>query len=94
VRASHMDINLETAVSHVQQLCKNEDYPFVFVIGAGISCPPVPLAADIERHCRKVARRGGRPAVPESTEPIDTYSAWFDAAFPDPNRGGSISSGT
>lgn len=27
--------------------------PFFFIVGAGVSCPPIPLAAGIEQLCRK-----------------------------------------
>lgn len=55
-------IDLKTAVSHIKQVSDNarerqERLPFFFVVGAGISHPSVPLAAEIEQHCRSVAQQ-------------------------------------
>lgn len=58
--------------------------PFFFLVGAGISYPPVPLASDIERKCREIAEQDKIAADPRFTKPIDTYSYWFDQAFPHP----------
>ena len=43
-------IDLEIAVNHIQHASKDikEDVsPFFFLVGAGISHPPIPLASDI-----------------------------------------------
>ncbi|HEX8337928.1 MAG TPA: SIR2 family protein [Pyrinomonadaceae bacterium] len=58
--------------------------PFFFLVGAGISFPPIPLAASIEEECRRLAS-GDLPAgEQDGLKPIDTYSFWFDQAFPHP----------
>lgn len=58
--------------------------PFVFVTGAGISYPSVPLAGSITKDCEKLARSKGVNAEPKSDSPIDRYSYWFEKAYPDP----------
>jgi hypothetical protein len=58
--------------------------PFVFVAGAGISYPSVPLAGWITKECEKLARGKGVNVGPKSDSPIDRYSHWFEKAYPDP----------
>jgi tetratricopeptide (TPR) repeat protein len=79
--------NLEEAVYEIHDLCREraaEDRkcPFLFLIGAGVSHPQVPLAAQIVRHCTGVARDKGRPdTAPAETDPLAAYSYWFERAF-------------
>jgi tetratricopeptide (TPR) repeat protein len=76
---------LETAVSHIQQACAQVvRSPFFFVVGAGISCPSVPLASEVESRCRKIAAEYGRSQESRSDRPVDRYSHWFDMALPQP----------
>lgn len=79
-----MDITIETAISHIRQLSQKKPFPFVSVVGAGMSSPSVPLASEIERRCKVFAKKHHREAHPESQAGIDTYSAWFNAAYPSP----------
>jgi len=70
-------IDLKTAVSHIKQVCDdsreaNERLPFFFLVGAGISHPPIPLAAEIEKNCMAVAHKYGRGSEPADKRPIDT----------------------
>jgi len=82
-------IDLKIAVSHIKQVCDdcreaNERLPFFFLVGAGISHPPIPLAAEIEENCMAVAHNYGRGSEPVDKRPIDTYSHWFEQAHPQP----------
>lgn len=73
-------LNLEQAVNQIVSTCTTHQQPFVFVVGAGVSAPPVPLAAEIEKHCQEKVGHGltVKPAA------IDRYSYWFRTAYPDP----------
>jgi tetratricopeptide (TPR) repeat protein len=82
-------IDLETAVSEIQQACEDRQQgrdPFFFLVGAGISKPPINLAAEIEADCRAMAKKYARTVGPIGALPIDTYSHWFNTAFPQPNQ--------
>ena len=56
--------------------------PFFFLVGAGISHPPIPLASQIEQHCNAIAKKYGRAEEPIRKKPIDTYTHWFEKAYP------------
>jgi len=58
--------------------------PFFFMVGAGISNPPIPLAAEIQEKCKIEAQNIGKTTPPPSTSPIDGYSHWFEQAYPNP----------
>ena len=80
-------IDLESAVFEIRQACKElgeetPRSPFFFIVGAGISFPPVPLAATIIDHCQAVAREYNRAAPPEGKATLDLYSHWFGRAYP------------
>src|SRR5258708_4654232 len=60
--------------------------PFFFLVGAGISNPPVSLAANIQASCREEARKYGKDKPPESDKLIDSYSYWFEQAYPQPEN--------
>lgn len=81
-------IDLETAVDHIRQACEysNEDErtPFFFLVGAGISSPPIPLALEIISHCKTVAQQYNRINEPSGIKPLDIYSHWFHQAYPQP----------
>lgn len=82
-------IELATAVSHIRQVVDEGRGPesFLFVVGAGISAPSIPLASDIERQCRLVAEeRYHRTTPPPSDDPLDRYSHWFSQAYPQPRQ--------
>jgi SOS response regulatory protein OraA/RecX len=58
--------------------------PFFFMVGAGISVPSVPLAAEIQRQCEEIARKHGHAMVaPVGSTPLDSYSFWLEQAFDD-----------
>ena len=78
-------LGLDLAVSHILQACrkpKADQRPFVFVIGAGLSSPVVPLAAEIIDHCRPMAEGYKRVGSQLPTKAIDLYSYWFELAYP------------
>jgi hypothetical protein len=80
-------IGLDAAISEIRQSCEElgsepQRSPFFFVVGAGISWPPVPLAAEIIEHCRGVAKRYSRGDEPGASATLDAYSHWFSRAYP------------
>jgi len=84
-------VDLKTAASHIRQACDDSRQwklrlPFFFLVGAGISHPPVPLASEIESECRNVAARYKRLDDPPGIRPIDNYSHWFGRAYPQPGQ--------
>ncbi|HEX3092154.1 MAG TPA: SIR2 family protein, partial [Candidatus Angelobacter sp.] len=79
------ELDLESAVSEISQACENrpgKQSPFFFIVGAGISAPTIPLASEIELECKAIAAKHRRSGEPESKSPIDSYSHWFELAFP------------
>lgn len=79
-------ISLSEAVSEIKQACDecSDTYPFFFLVGAGISHPPVPLAGQITEACRKKAISLERDKEPQQTDSMNQYSHWFDRAYPQP----------
>ncbi len=83
----HHVLDVDVAAGEVRQVCEGlgnavQRSPFFFVVGAGISSPPVPLAADIIDHCREVAQSYNRKDEPAASATLDLYSHWFSRAFP------------
>lgn len=82
-------IFLERAVNYIKQACnerreKQQPSPFLFIVGAGISFPPIPLASTIIKECKAKAVELDRPEEPTSKDAVDKYSHWFQAAYPQP----------
>src|SRR5438552_1331145 len=82
-------IDLKLAAGEIRQAvadAHNQDKgsPFFFVAGAGVSYPPLPLAAQIQEHCKEIAAQQGRSATPENASPAGQYSHWFQEAYPQP----------
>lgn len=81
-------IDLDTAVDHIRQACEDNREsgrtPFFFLVGAGISSPPIPLALEIISHCKTVAQQYNRINEPSGIKPLDIYSHWFHQAYPQP----------
>jgi len=83
-------VDLTTAVGHIKQACEQSAErdgnrrPFFFLVGSGISFPPVPLASVIEGNCQDFAKRMGRTDEPAGKRLVDTYSHWFERAYPQP----------
>jgi tetratricopeptide (TPR) repeat protein len=83
--------DLKSAAADIHQIValrkeSLQSSPFFFIVGAGISHPPVPLAFDIENDCKATAARFGKTATPTSQNAIDSYSHWFHLAHPSPER--------
>ena len=83
-------IELDEAVSRIKQACESRSSdalsPFFFMVGAGISCPSVPLAADIVAQCQEVAGSHGRKQEPVGKNALDLYSHWFQTAYGEPDQ--------
>lgn len=80
-------LDLNPAVMEIRQACDElgveaHRSPFFFVVGAGISYPPVPLAANIIDHCQGIAKRYNRAELPNGQQTLDEYSHWFSRAYP------------
>jgi tetratricopeptide (TPR) repeat protein len=75
------EISLPEAVRQIRRTCGLHEGPFFFMVGAGISNPPVPLASEMIEECKRQA-----PGVEEPPElsQIDKYSFWLSRAFPSP----------
>jgi hypothetical protein len=84
-------IGLKAAAVEIRQAvdqCKRQKLPssFFFMVGAGISHPPIPLAAEIQARCKEEAQKFGKDSPPGSDTPIDSYSYWFEQAYPHPEN--------
>lgn len=82
-------LTLEEAVNEITWACRRaakegDRCPFFFVVGAGVSHPAIPLASEIEAHCKDEARKIGITREPPSQSQLDLYSHWFAAAYPNP----------
>lgn len=80
-------LGLKSAAMEIRQACDElgaeaHRSPFFFVVGAGISFPPVPLAASIIGHCQELAKQYGRAEPPAGDQTLDEYSHWFSRAYP------------
>lgn len=79
-------LNLKQAVTQIKQACdgieESKRSPFFFVVGAGISYPPVPLASDLVKAFRENAGRYSDLEEPQGKRSIDEYSHWFEQAYP------------
>jgi tetratricopeptide (TPR) repeat protein/NAD-dependent SIR2 family protein deacetylase len=75
---------LKRAVSEIHMIVDQEERsPFVFIVGAGISSPEVPLASEIERHCRERAKKYyyDTPDLPDERPMMERYSHWFQRGY-------------
>jgi tetratricopeptide (TPR) repeat protein len=84
-------IDLKTAVRRIYQIVdqrrkRDQLSPFFFIVGAGVSNPPIPLAWEIEEQCRQEAQRYDDTNPPESESAIDSYSRWMGKAYPSPEE--------
>ncbi len=73
---------LEEAVSHIVQTVNSHDKSnFFFIVGAGVSAPVIPLAEEIQAHCRQIAIEAGRLVEPTDSDPMSRYAHWFKQAY-------------
>src|SRR3990172_5147069 len=80
-------VGFDDAIREITDVCKEakerkQPSPFVFVVGAGISHPSIPLAPQIEEHCRERAMQRGVKSQPSDSSPMGRYSHWFGKAYP------------
>src|SRR5262245_26342925 len=79
--------SLQDAVVEIDQACDGVGFPpFVFIGGAGVSSPNIPLAGGIIKECRERAEQRGHKPPPDVAGALDEYSFWFDKAFPHPEK--------
>ena len=68
-------IELDEAVGRIcqklEETAGGSQSPFFFMVGAGISHPPVPLAPEIIDHCKATAKRYMREKDSTSKETMD-----------------------
>ena len=77
-------LNLTTAVNQIFQAChldEDDKPPFFFIVGAGLSVPSIPLAAEIEEECKQTAMEYGHNDSTTNLGPLERYSFWFESAF-------------
>jgi hypothetical protein len=77
-------LNLNNALSFIKQACEAREKPFFFIVGAGISNPPVKLAWQMIEDFKKESRKRHRYNEPTGIEAIDKYSDWFIQAYQSP----------
>jgi tetratricopeptide (TPR) repeat protein len=83
-------LELEEAIHDIKRACDENSKPekFFFIIGAGISFPPVPLSTAIVEHCKEQAEKAGYQASTVSLEAPQKiskeYSFWMRKAYPQP----------
>ena len=82
-------LTLKQAITEIHQSLdqskkRKAPSPFFFMVGAGISSPSIPLAAQIQEHCIAAAAAYGKTGPPPSESAIDCYSYWFEQAYPQP----------
>jgi tetratricopeptide (TPR) repeat protein len=80
---------LDEAIGEIAQACAaapegGTARPFAFIVGAGISFPPVPLAGKIESECREIAEKRGVKPPPGIPSAMERYSHWFGRAYSQP----------
>ncbi|MGD0015782.1 MAG: SIR2 family protein [Bryobacteraceae bacterium] len=73
------ELTLAEAVDQIRGASKRRRWPFFFMVGAGISCPSVPTAAEIVAECKRLYSRA---QPPEGLSPMTEYSWWLEHAFP------------
>lgn len=81
-------ISLPTAMTEIYQTVDQHrrdgiDSPFFFIVGAGISNPPIPLASAIEAACRQESSQYKAQSPAHHLSAMESYSFWFESAFPD-----------
>jgi tetratricopeptide (TPR) repeat protein len=78
-------IELDKAAEQIRRACTpGRRPPFFFIIGAGISNPPIPLASEIEEDCRTIALGYDQEDNSGGMSAINRYSYWFDRAYEQP----------
>src|SRR5512142_483974 len=76
------EIPLAEATTHIRNTSKRHDRPFFFMVGAGVSAPPLPLAGQIVETCKSEC---GACEAPTGLSLMEEYSWWFQRAFHSPS---------
>lgn len=91
-----MNLNLNEAVQIISDTIflqdSSQDFPYFFIVGAGISMPEIPSASKIIEVCKeKVKERGddiysdvNKKSLDCINSPMRSYSFWIESAFPNP----------
>lgn len=85
------EIGLKDAVNRIFQIVDQRarrklPSPFFFIVGAGVSTPPLPLARDIADDCRRTAEQYNQTVSSSGVSAMDSYSSWLRAAYPSPEE--------
>src|SRR5690606_1554829 len=56
--------------------------PFLFLIGAGVSWPNIPLARDMVEHCQEKAKKKRTTKNPASSDDYTCFHHWLNRAYP------------
>jgi tetratricopeptide (TPR) repeat protein len=79
------ELDLSSAVDQIVRATRKRTLPgaspFFFIVGAGVSYPPIPLAAGIEQLCREAIADQRRSPPPVGGSPLERYQACFEMAF-------------
>ena len=81
-------VSLQEAVKEIARTGKRAaDWdgaePYLLIVGAGVSYPSVPTAADIQKHCEREAGVLGQVLTRFKGHPLSIrYSYWFLKAYP------------
>lgn len=80
-------VSLQEAVKEIARTGKRsadwgDAEPYLFIVGAGVSSPSVPLAAEIQKHCEREAGALGKVEPLERASAVEQYSYWFLKAYP------------
>lgn len=82
-------ITLNEALNRIENTVKTraekeELSPYFFIIGAGVSFPPVKLAREIIKDCKEVVKEAGYYIERTFENDMEAYSYWFKTAFDNP----------
>jgi tetratricopeptide (TPR) repeat protein len=78
-------ITLNEALNRIEHTVKKyAASPYFFIIGAGVSFPPVKLAREIIKDCKEVVKNAGYYSERNFDSDMEAYSYWFKTAFDNP----------
>jgi tetratricopeptide (TPR) repeat protein len=75
------EITLSEATAFIGNTCSRHAHAFFFMVGAGVSYPPIPLAPHIIEECKKLCAEA---EPPKDLDAMREYSWWFERAFHSP----------
>ncbi|WP_160726165.1 SIR2 family protein [Bacillus sp. USDA818B3_A] len=78
-------MHLNQAIYEITDSLSIRDFPFYFIVGAGISYDSVPLAKDIIELCKTKLKKSNIPiTIDENLKGAEEYSFWLDKAYHQP----------